>query len=157
MKKDRIYWLSVLLVMLAAASYGFLTPLVKQVFGQGYTFSQVVVHQLGAGAALLWIVAALRRLGGAAGQRRSARSVPSLRSLGKLALVGTVGLAMTTILYNSALKGLSASLGIILLFQFTWITIALDSWWKRIFPGWARLGCILLILGGDVSRRGAWA
>ncbi|WP_049868860.1 EamA family transporter [Paenibacillus sp. D9] len=144
------YWTSVLLVLLGASSYGLMSPLIKHVYGFGYTFSQVVVHQLAAGTAMLWIVAA------AAGKRRGASLRPRL-SMGQwagLALIGTAGLAMTTVLYNQALQGLKASFAIVLLFQFTWITIALDSIWSRRLPGWGRLGCVAVILAGTVLALG---
>ncbi len=79
-----------------------------------------------------------------------------------LVFIGIVGLSLTTVFYNEALARLDASLGIVLLFQYTWITILLESIRKRKRPtkqewfavAFIAIGTILAvgILEQDFSR-----
>ncbi|SFT12682.1 DMT family transporter [Paenibacillus sp. BC26] len=141
MKRDPVYWFSLLCVLMGAASYGLLSVIIKMAYEDGFTQGQVTVHQTGIGMAMLWLIALAR-------WRRWQN--PLRGSWLKLALIGTCGLAMTTILYNAALQRLDASLAIVLLFQFTWITILLDSIQKRTWPGKFRLLAIVIVMIGTV-------
>ncbi|GFN33188.1 EamA family transporter [Paenibacillus xylaniclasticus] len=141
----RGYGLSVLFVLLGASSYGLLSPIVKRTYAAGFTFEEITVHQVGMGALLLWVITFLRK-----GARRSPFTGPWL----KLVSIGLFGMAMTTIFYNLALARIDASLAIVLLFQFTWITILIDSIWNRRWPGgWSWLA-IAIVLAGTVLAAG---
>ncbi|EFM11445.1 protein of unknown function DUF6 transmembrane [Paenibacillus curdlanolyticus YK9] len=139
------YGLAVLFVLLGASSYGFLSPIVKLTYDQGYTFEQITVHQVGIGAILLWIMVLLRR---------DVWSNPFRGPWIKLASIGIFGMGATTILYNLALARLDASLAIVLLFQFTWITILIDSIWNRKWPNRWHWIAIAIVLAGTVLAVG---
>jgi drug/metabolite transporter (DMT)-like permease len=145
MRRDPLYWLSVLSVLLGASCYGLLSPFIKQAYESGFTFEQVTVHQTGVATLLLWLIA-LSRL--------KRWKNPFHGPWVKLAVIGTCGILLTTILYNQALERLEASIAIVLLFQFTWITILLDSLWNRRWPGKFRIAAIVVVMTGTVLAVG---
>jgi drug/metabolite transporter (DMT)-like permease len=139
MNRSPLYMISVLAVLLGASSYGVLSPFIKLAYNAGFSFEQVTVHQTGMGMLLLWLIALLRW--------KRWRS-PDRMTWIKLSFIGICGLALTTVLYNKALERLDASLAIVLLFQFTWITILLDSLRNRKWPSKFRLAAIVLVMAG---------
>ncbi|MBW7476277.1 DMT family transporter [Paenibacillus oenotherae] len=145
MKRTPLYWMSVLSVLLGASSYGFLSPFIKEAYDAGFTFEQVTLYQTGIGTLLLWIIALVRIK-----WWRNPFRGPWI----KLAVIGIVGLMLTTILYNRALERLDASLAIVLLFQFTWITILLDSIRRRTWPGKFRIIAIIVVMAGTLLAVG---
>ena len=60
MKRTPLYWMSVVSVLLGAASYGLLSPFIKKAYDGGFTFEQVTVHQTG--IAMLLLVACVYAL-----------------------------------------------------------------------------------------------
>ena len=106
---------------------------------------QVTVHQTGIAMLLLWLLALMRF--------RQWKS-PFRRGWIKLCVIGIGGLALTTVLYNQALERLDASLAIVLLFQFTWITILLDSVSRRQWPSKFRLLAIFIVMVGTLLAVG---
>lgn len=145
MKRSSSYWFSVMLVLIGASSFGVMSPVIKQVYGSGFSFEQVTVHQIGAGMVLVWLLLLLFPK-----QRRN----PLHGSWMMLALTGVAGLALSTILYNKALEKLDASLATVLLFQFTWITILLDSLRNRNVPARNRLWAVVIVMAGTVLAVG---
>jgi len=145
---------SVLLVLLGAASYGCMSTVVKLAMDDGWSAPQVTLQQMLSGTVLLWAAAAFGR-GGA----RSAFGAPAA-DWAKLGLIGASGMALSTVLYNEALARLDASLAIVLLFQFTWITILLESLRSRRLPKpneWVATGFIVvgtILAVGVLERRG---
>ncbi|PWV89125.1 threonine/homoserine efflux transporter RhtA [Paenibacillus cellulosilyticus] len=138
------YGLAVLLVLLGASSYGILSPLVKLSYGASYTFQQITVHQVGLGTFLLWVMVLVKK----------AWTNPFRGPWVKLVSTGMFGMAMTTIFYNQALERIDASLAIVLLFQFTWITILIDSIWNRKWPSRWNWIAILIVFAGTVLAVG---
>ncbi|AJY75312.1 EamA family transporter [Paenibacillus beijingensis] len=145
MKRSSSYWLSVVLVLIGASSFGVMSPVIKQVYDRGFSFEQVTVHQVGAAMVLLWLLVLCFPK-----QRRN----PLRGSWLMLALTGIAGLALSTILFNKALQKLDASLATVLLFQFTWITILLDSLRNRKVPARNRLLAVVIVLIGTVLAVG---
>ncbi|GLX68573.1 DMT family transporter [Paenibacillus glycanilyticus] len=141
------YWTAVIMVIIAAACYGMMTPLLKLAYDQDYSFQQITVHQAGMGTALLWLLVAIRR--GSWG-----RHAFSLKHWGMLAVTGIFGLSLTTICYNQTLERLDASFSIVLLFQFMWITIFLESLWNRKWPTKWQWTAIAMAMAGTVLAAG---
>lgn len=145
MKRTYNLW-AVVLVLLGASSYGFGTSIYKLAVEDGWSSAHLTFTQVLAGAAMLWLAVCIRAL-----RRRRASVAGSTgaasarRSWLKLTIIGIVGLAMTTMFYNEALARIDASLAIVLLFQFTWITILLESIRRRARPKrseWLAMCCI---------------
>ncbi|BBH24041.1 multidrug transporter [Paenibacillus baekrokdamisoli] len=146
MSRKPLYGMSVLSVLLGAVSYGLLSPLVKLAFDKGFTLEQVTVHQTGLAMVLLWLLA-LVRFKRWKNPFRGGQWV-------KLSIIGIGGLTLTTVFFNQALERLDASLAIVLLFQFTWITILLDSVSCKQWPGKFRLLAIVIVMIGTLLAVG---
>jgi drug/metabolite transporter (DMT)-like permease len=139
MKSHR--WLYIVAVVIGASSYGILSSCIKLVYEHGYNDGQVTLSQVVVGTIMLWgVVACVRKAWG------NPFKGPWL----KLSLVGIVGLLLTTVFYNITLAELDASLSIVLLFQFTWMTIAIDSIMARRAPTRQQLLAVALILIGTL-------
>ncbi|MEK3912589.1 DMT family transporter [Paenibacillus sp. FSL H7-0331] len=132
-------WFAIVLVIVGASSYGLLSPLIKMAYQDGWNEFQITASQMTAGAALLWLLVLLQR---------QTWGNPFKGPWIKLSLVGMFGLTASTLLYNTALSEMDATVAIVLLFQFTWITIVMDSIANRKWPErnqW--LAVIMIMLG----------
>ncbi|TCM90941.1 threonine/homoserine efflux transporter RhtA [Paenibacillus sp. BK033] len=147
MKISSGYWTGVVMVVTAAACYGIMSPVLKLAYEHAYTFQQITVHQAGIGAALLWILVLLR-------PNSWNKLEFGLRHWAALAFTGIFGLSMTTVLYNQTLERLDASFSIVLLFQFMWITILLESLRNRKWPTKWQWAAIVMAMAGTVLAAG---
>ncbi|WP_336791029.1 EamA family transporter [Paenibacillus sp. MMO-177] len=147
MKTSSGYWTGVVMVITAAACYGIMSPVLKLAYKDDYTFQQITVHQAGMGAVLLWILILLR-------PGSWSKLAFSLKHWAALAFTGIFGLSMTTVLYNQTLERLDASFSIVLLFQFMWITILLESLRNRKWPTIWQWAAIVMAMAGTVLAAG---
>jgi drug/metabolite transporter (DMT)-like permease len=145
MLRSRYFYM--LLVLMGATSYGFLSSLIKMAFTDGLDLNQVTAGQVTLGVILLWMLVLATP---------KAWGNPFRRSSIRLAAVGIFGVALTTVVYNMALSKLDASLCIVLLFQFTWMTIALDCLVSRRLPRRNELIAIALVLIGTLLAVQLW-
>jgi drug/metabolite transporter (DMT)-like permease len=145
MERQTGRWVGIGLVLLGGASYGLLSPMVKLSYEMGFQSIQVSVSQVTMGTLLLWLSIAVRP---------KLWSNPFRGPWWKLSLIGVFGLVLTTFLFNKALDELNASLAIVLLFQFTWITMILDSVVHRTRPTRNQLVALGLILLGTICAVG---
>ncbi|RNB51689.1 DMT family transporter [Brevibacillus gelatini] len=136
------YWRSVLFVLLGACSYGVLSLFMKHAFALGFTPYEMSGSQLIFGG-LIMIIAALF----------FSRERFRLKYLLILAPV-SVMMASTSILYHQAVSRLSASLAIVLLFQFTWIGVLLESLVERKWPTAKKWVSLFMLGGGTVLASG---
>ncbi|MFC5407620.1 EamA family transporter [Cohnella soli] len=139
-------------VLMGAASYGILSPVVKLAVRDGWSSGDITQAQVLFGTALLWLALIVSRW-----KRRGASpnsGAMSFKLLLALAAVGIVGLSFTTSFYNETLSRLDASLAIVLLFQYTWITILLESIRARKWPSKPEWLSALLIAVGTVLAVG---
>jgi drug/metabolite transporter (DMT)-like permease len=149
MDSTRNSFLSILLVLAGAASYGLLAPLFKLAVQDGLGVAGLTCVQVLSGAVLLWAAVGLGRR-----RRKAGALAETWQAWLKLAIIGIAGLSLTTVFYNEALSRLDASLGIVLLFQFTWITILLESIRRRQWPSKPELVALLCIAVGTVLAVG---
>lgn len=134
-------WMSILLIILGASSYGMLSPFIKLAYGAGYNDVQITAAQVTMGTVIMWMLVLVTP---------AARVNPFSGPWVKLGLVGVFGLAATTLLYNKALSSLDASLSIVLLFQFTWITILMECIAQKRKPAPFQTAAILIVMLGTV-------
>ncbi|MDQ0918070.1 DMT family transporter [Paenibacillus sp. V4I5] len=134
-------WLAMVLVIIGASSYGLLSSFIKKAYDQGFTEGQITPAQMTMGTLFVWMLILFHK---------KSWVNPFKGPWIKLGLIGIFGLALTTVFFNIALKELNASLSIILLFQFTWMTIAMDCIVKRRLPKKAESIAIVLILVGTL-------
>ena len=149
MDESRKPVLAIALVLAGAASYGLLAAVFKLALRDGWGVNGLTFMQVLTGTVMLWALMAVVR------RRESSYSLAATwRAWAKLAAIGVVGMSLTTIFYNEALSRLDASLGIVLLFQFTWITILLESIRARRRPKRSEQAAVLFIVLGTVLAVG---
>lgn len=159
MKRNNGLW-AVLLVLAGASSYGVGASVYKLAIEDGWGAGRLTFQQVLSGAALLWLAMGMRAMRtflrkGRQGKAEGTGGAASIkRHWLKLTAIGIVGLALTTVFYNEALARIDASLAIVLLFQFTWITILLESIRKRAWPSRAEGLAIGFIAAGTVLAVG---
>ncbi len=118
--------------------------MVKLAYRQGFTVDMVTGSQYACGAAMLWLAALwVPRPRLAAGQ------------WGRLLVSGTP-MGLTGIFYNNSLEHIPASIAIILLLQFTWISSLLHFLLERRPPAAKNLAAIGVILLGSAFAGGVF-
>ncbi|GCF09653.1 DMT family transporter [Dictyobacter arantiisoli] len=131
-------------VLLGAASFGILSTIVKLSYSHGFSTADITGSQILFGCLCLWLL--------------SSRSFKELRSLsarriGTLLLCG-IFTGTTGIFYYLALQSVSASLGVVLLFQFVWMGFLLDWILYRHRPTRNQWIAIVVVLLGTVLAAG---
>ncbi|MCA1055987.1 DMT family transporter [Rossellomorea aquimaris] len=141
-----------LCVLIGAASYGIHASVVKLGFAEGYTVTEVTGIQYLFG--LLMLLAAFlftKKVKMSMGQ------ILSLLGLGVL-------LSLTGIFYGLSLSNVSATIAVVMLFQFTWIGLLIEALYKRKWPTNKKLVSVVflwvgtLLAGGLASSAGfSWS
>lgn len=103
------YWRSIFLVLLGACSYGVLSIFMKHAFQLGFTPFEMSGSQLIFGGLIMTVMAIFFS--------KQRFSFKYLLLLAPASLM----MASTSLFYHQAVSRVSASLAIVLLFQFTWI------------------------------------
>lgn len=135
--------MGIIYVLLGAASYGFVSPLIKLAYNQGITYPTISMGMMTVGmlffGALFFMKRKKVRL------RWKEEILP-------LVSVGVAGLGFTTLFLNKALETLDASLTIVLLFQFTWIVLIFDYLIAGIKPrAWQWVATVVILIGTSLS------
>ncbi|MDF2714120.1 MAG: EamA family transporter [Paenibacillus sp.] len=141
MKATASRWLAVVLVLLGATSYGMMSPFIKMAYDRGFDDVQVSASQITMGTAILWFMVLVDR---------NAWANPFRQPWIRLSLIGIFGLALTTFFYNNTLSRLDASLSIVLLFQFTWITIVMECLYTRTRPSRNQVIAVVFVIAGTM-------
>ncbi|GGH53206.1 EamA family transporter [Paenibacillus silvae] len=158
------YYLSVLA---GAMSYGILSTIVVLAYGQGYQLGEVVGTQLITGFILSWMLALYTRF------RAGRRSKRGVQHNGKTAsasastvfarltwkqrlllMAAGTPTVITGLVYYQSLRYIPASLAIILLFQFTWISVLIQAISKRQRPDKVTFLTLLILFGGTLLAAG---
>ncbi|GHO43867.1 EamA family transporter [Ktedonospora formicarum] len=129
-----------LLVLLGAASFGVLSTFVKLGYEAGFSAGEITGSQVLLGCVGLWLL-----------------SIPSLghlrkltwKTIGKLIASGSFS-GLTGIFYYLALQTVSASLGVVLLFQFVWMGMLVDWLIHRQAPTPNRWLALVSVLVGTL-------
>ncbi|MFC4766935.1 EamA family transporter [Effusibacillus consociatus] len=125
------------LVLLGAASYGLISPIVKMAYDAGFTPQDVTSSQY---------AFSLLVLAGLIASRWNAFRKLTRRDVRLLSFLGILGTG-TSIFYYVSLEYLPASLAIVLLFQFAWIVMVIDYLVTRKKPSpvkWLSLAFIMI-------------
>ncbi|WP_242920348.1 EamA family transporter [Pontibacter liquoris] len=128
-------------VFLGACSFGILSTFVKLAYKEGFTLGDVTGTQVFFGLIILWGMVLLRQLPG------SKSSSTSFRDKLKLVAMGT-STGLVSIFYYKCVQTVPASIAILLLMQFTWMSLALDAVMKRKLPTSIQLATVVLVLLG---------
>lgn len=158
--KDMKYLISVLI---GAMSYGILSTIVVLAYGEGYKLGEVVGTQLLTGCILAWLLALYtkfrenRKMRSGAAAAQASHQVPRTRLTWKhrvLLMLAGAPTVVTGLLYYQSLRYIPASLAIILLFQFTWISVLIQAVSKRQRPDKITVLTLLLLFGGTLLAAG---
>lgn len=137
----------ILFVLLGAASFG-LTPIfVKTGFSYGYSLGQVNLIQMLIASFILWGISIIKGDG--------IKELSSQNILKVMATGTTVGLTST--FYYGAMQYISASMAIILLFQFVWIGMIYEWMLNKNRPNKGNLLALFVTLTGVVLASGVLA
>jgi drug/metabolite transporter (DMT)-like permease len=128
-------------VLLGACSFGILSTFVKLAYSEGFTLGDVTGTQVFFGLIILWVIVLLRRLFNAGGNSASLKE-----SLQLIAMGTSTGLV--SIFYYKCVQTVPASIAILLLMQFTWMSLLLDAIIKRKLPTLLQVGTVAMILLG---------
>ena len=129
------------LVLLGACCYGILAVIVKLAYEQGFTVSEVIGSQYLFGFLFILIPFLF-----------SKKSF-SLKDALYLAVAGTTT-SLTSMLYGKSLETISASIAVVLLFQFTWIGIIIEAIANRRLPSKEKLIAIIILFIGTILAGG---
>lgn len=135
----------ILMVLTGATSYGVLTSFVKLAYRQGYNASEITFIQAFIGAVVLWLVFLLSK-------KKSAgiKDIPLLLFTG-------ASIGISTYLYYLSVKYIPASVAIVLLMQFIWISILIEWIVFRKKPIFSELIITAVILFGTLLASGLTA
>ncbi|MBX5467611.1 MAG: DMT family transporter [Firmicutes bacterium] len=136
-RRTRERWWAGLGAFLAGASYGVVTPLAKVAELHGIGPAEMALYQYATPLAVL---------GAAAWARGMPRGL-GLRVFGAPVVAG-VGAGLTSWCYYAALARVAPGLAVLLLFQFAWMTVALESAIARRWPSPPLLAAVGLVWVG---------
>jgi len=137
------------MVFAGACSYGILSTLVKLAYTQGYNTAEISVTQAFIGMCVLWLFVLFRRKN----KNEELNSAQTKAVWWPLLLTGaTIGLA--TFLYYLSVRYISAAVAVVIMMQFSWISILLDWLFFKKKPQWEQLIIIGIILTGTVMASG---
>lgn len=128
-----------ILVLTASLAYGTLSTTVKLAYKDGFSVGEMVFGQISLAFIFMLCFALSKDL--------SFLSKIKRQTIFILIGAGSIS-SLTTIFYNLCLQYVSASLAIILLFQFTWIGILLDYIFNKVKPSRLRIIALFIILSG---------
>ncbi|GMA57736.1 threonine/homoserine efflux transporter RhtA [Alicyclobacillus sacchari] len=124
-------------MLLAASAYGLVSPILRLAYGAGLSAAATTDGQYAVAAVVLWVFALFCHKG---------KRINRIQWL----LIVAIGLmnAVFSYAYYRALTVLPASLGVVFMFQFVWMTMFIDIAVKRRLPGlWKWIGLVLILLG----------
>lgn len=134
--------LSVLIVLLGGMSFGVLSTIVKKSYDAGMNLGQVSVSQALFGALLLWGFILFKKFSD------KNYKMEFTRKEAITLMISGISTACTSIVYYKSLQYLSASMAILLLFQFTWIGNIVECVIERkMMESKKIIALIILVLG----------
>ncbi|OUQ87265.1 EamA family transporter [Brevibacillus brevis] len=136
------YWRSIFLVLLGACSYGVLSIFMKHAFQLGFTPFEMSGSQLIFGGLIMTVMAIFFS--------KQRFSFKYLLLLAPASLM----MASTSLFYHQAVSRVSASLAIVLLFQFTWIGVLLEAIVDRKWPTTEKWVSLAMLGAGTVLASG---
>ncbi len=137
----------ILLVLFGACSFGILSTFVKLAYADGYSLSDVTGTQAFFGAILLWLFYFLQT-------QFSKKVYPQSKTKWYKLLAAGAFTGLVSMFYYQCVKLVPASLAIILLMQFVWISVLLELFIYKKKPSKMQILAIAVILGGTVLASG---
>ena len=148
-QENRVQVIAAAQVFVGGACYGANATMFKTAFAQGFTWPQVVECQMWSAAALFALAVVVRRTQGNRWEKLGTKTLLKLAGLGCLTCT-------TSILYCFAMSRLPVAVAITLLFQFTWIGLAIQVITTRRPPRLGEVAAALVIIAGTVLASGVY-
>lgn len=149
-----------ILVFLGACSFGFLSTIVKFAYAQGYTLGEVTGSQTTCGMVTLWLLYALFKQLKRTKHKNTSPEISGTVQPNKkrtpwwqIALAGCFT-GLVGIFYYQSIKFLPASLAIILLMQYLWISTLIEAVVFKKKPTLRQLVLVFVVLAGSVLAAG---
>jgi drug/metabolite transporter (DMT)-like permease len=139
----------IILVLFGACSFGILSTFVKLAYAEGYSLGDVTGTQALFGAIVLWLLYFVQTKMQAKEKEKPVIKTHWLKLIGAGFFTGLVSLT-----YYQCVKLVPASVAIILLMQFVWISVLLELFIYKKKPNRNQVLAILLVLGGTVLASG---
>ncbi|MCJ8342532.1 MAG: DMT family transporter [Cetobacterium sp.] len=136
--------ISVLIVLLGGMSFGVLSTIVKKSYDAGMNLGQVSVAQALLGALLLWAFILFKKLS----DKEYKLNFTKKEAI--TLMVSGISTACTSIVYYKSLQYLSASMAILLLFQFTWIGNIIECILDRKLMEKKKVIALVILIGGTL-------
>lgn len=133
-----------LFVLIGAISYGVLSTIVKLAYEAGFNSAAVSGSQFFFGWLMIFVLALLSK-----NLRLNPKTALTLMAIG-------ISSGTTGYLYYQSLQTVSASVAIILLFQFTWIGVVIDSILAKRLPSRSHFLSAVLLIGGAILASAAY-
>lgn len=143
-------WKNILLVFLGACSFGILSTFVKIAYSEGYTVGEVTGAQVFFGMSVLWIIYGAGKALGFFSIDRGKKD-----PIWKLLLSG-LSTGSVSILYYICVELIPASIAIILLMQFIWMSVLIEFVVFRSKPSRLQILSVILVLGGTALAAGVF-
>ena len=137
----------ILLVLFGACSFGILSTFVKLAYADGYSLSDVTGTQAFFGAILLWLFYFIQT-------KTSKKVYPKPVTKWYKLLASGAFTGLVSMFYYQCVKLVPASLAIILLMQFVWLSVLLELFCYKKKPSKMQVLAIAIILGGTVLASG---
>ncbi|WP_071459196.1 EamA family transporter [Bacillus massilinigeriensis] len=135
-------WKYPFLVLLGGFSYGLLSAIVKLGLHNGFSIEALVGGQYIFGWLGLMLLALF-----------FSKKKITKKNFFKLLIAGTT-MSMTGIFYGFAVEELSASIAVLLLFQFAWIGVVIEAIANRTFPSREKLISVFILFIGTLLAGG---
>ncbi len=142
---------SIILALLAGCSYGILSTFVKLAYKDGFTLGDVTGTQAFFGMIILWIIVLLGNLIPQKSKKRYPKM--KLNHFGQLLIAG-MATCLVSICYYRCVQETPASIAIVLLMQFVWMSMLIDFVVFKKKPTSQQLIAIVIILAGTVLAAG---
>ncbi len=134
----------IIYILLGASSYGILSTLAKASYNAGFTPADATGSQMILGLLIMWILAFIFR---------KENSPVSMKTAGRYMLMG-LPIGLTSVFYYQSVQFLPASVAILLLFQFIWVGLIIESIANKSWPSLMNIISVLILLIGTVMASG---
>lgn len=146
-----------IIVFLGACSFGLLSTIVKTAYGQGYTLGEVTGSQAFFGMCILWLLYCVQRgLFNTGGSSRKMNEPPAPATAWWKVSAAGIFTGLVSVCYYNCVSLLPASIAIILLMQYLWISMLIELLVFRKKPNRIQLFAAGIVLAGTVLAGGVF-
>lgn len=145
-----------LLVFIGAASFGLLSTIVKFAYAEGYTLGEITGTQSFSGMVILWLLYFITKSVKKGDKKETIYNTQPNTKWWKIVIAGTFT-GLVGIFYYQCVKLLPASVAIILLMQYLWISMLIEAVVFRKKPGRKQLLLLGIVLIGTLLAGGIFS